>query len=42
MGLGMHGLVDLGVEYYLGEAFAVSQIYKYDPAVIPATQDPAH
>ena len=42
MGFGMNVLVKLGIEHDLGEALAVSQIHKYDTAVIPAAQDPTH
>jgi hypothetical protein len=42
MGFDMNVLVNPGIEHYLGEALAVSQIHKYDTAVIPAAQDPAH
>jgi stress-induced morphogen len=42
MGLFMDGLIDRRVEDHLGQAFAIPQINKNNPAVIPSTQDPAH
>jgi hypothetical protein len=42
MGFGMHGFVNLGVEDDLGDALAIPQIHKYNAAVIPAAQNPAH
>jgi hypothetical protein len=42
MGFDMHGLVNLRIEYDLGDALAIAQIDKNDPAVIPPAQNPAH
>jgi hypothetical protein len=42
MRLGVHLLVDLGVEDHLGDAPAVAQIDENNPAMIAAAEHPAH
>jgi hypothetical protein len=42
MGLGMDFRIDLRIKDHLGQAMAVTQINKDDPAMIPPPQHPAH